>query len=360
MVNLRILTLSLLSPLAVLAVKDLTPSNFDATVFDGTPSLVEFFAPWCGHCKKLAPTYEELGESYATSKSVNIAKVDGDAHKDLSQKYGISGFPTIKWFDGKSKEPQDYTGSRDLEGFQKFIEEKAGVKSKRKPELPSEVVQLTDKDFKDTVGKNEDVLVAFTAPWCGHCKSLKPTWEKVAQDFALEAGVKVAQVDAEANKAVAKEYGVSGYPTIKFFPKESTKPEDYSGSREQNALVDFINGKAGTHRTVGGGLDASAGTVKAIDDLLVNLSGSNLDDITKKAQKAAKSTKDKSTEYYLKVLEKMSSNKDYVSKESGRLEGILKKGGLVRSKEDDLTRRLNVLKRFATGEASAEEVKQEL
>lgn len=360
MVNLRTLALTLLTPLSALAVTDLTPSNFDDTVFKGTPSLVEFFAPWCGHCKRLAPTYDELGDSYATSKGVNIAKVDGDAHKDLSSKYGVSGFPTIKWFDGKSKDPVDYSGGRDLDSFQKFIEEKTGVKAKKKAELPSEVVELTDKDFKDTVGKDSDVLVAFTAPWCGHCKNLKPTWEKVAQDFAMEGEVKIAQVDAEANKDIAKEFGVSGYPTIKFFPKESTKPEDYSGSREESAFVTFMNEKAGTHRTVGGGLDAAAGTVKALDDVLVTLTSSNLDDVQKKVKKAAKDAKDKYAEYYVKVFEKMQKNKDYVSKESTRLEGMLKKGGLARSKEDDLTSRLNVLKKFAAGEATVEDVKEEL
>ena len=356
--------LALISPLSALAVLDLTPSNFDDSVFAGTPSLVEFFAPWCGHCKKLAPTYEELSDTYASNKGVNIAKVDGDAHKDLSQKYGVSGFPTIKWFDGKSKEPVDYSGGRDLESFQTFIEEKTGVKAKRKAELPSEVVHLTDKDFKDTVGKDSDVLVAFTAPWCGHCKSLKPTWEKVAQDYAAEVGVKIAQVDAEANKAVASEFGVSGYPTIKFFPKESTKPEDYSGSREESAFLSFLNEKAGTHRIVGGGLDAAAGTVKSFDDILATYTSTNLDDITKQIKKAAKGVQDTYADYYVKVLDKLASNKGYVEKETSRLEGMLKKGGLTRSKEDELTTRVNILKQFAKGEKSAgeaaEEIKSEL
>ena len=360
MVKIRPLALALLSPLAALAVKDLTPSNFDATVFDGTPSLVEFFAPWCGHCKRLAPTYEELGDSYATSKTVNIAKVDGDAHKELSTKYGVSGFPTIKWFDGKSKEPTDYSGGRDLESFQEFIEEKTGVKSKKKAELPSEVVELTDNDFKDTVGKDADVLVAFTAPWCGHCKNLKPTWEKVAQDYAPELGVKIAQVDAEANKALAGDYSVSSYPTIKFFPKESTKAEDYSGAREESAFLTFLNEKAGTHRMVGGGLDLTAGTVKALDDIVLTLTGSNLDDVTKQAKKSAKGLKQQYAEYYVKVLDKLASNRNYVENESARLEGMLKKGGLARSKKDDLTSRLNILKQFAKGEKTAAEVKEEL
>lgn len=150
------------------AVLDLIPENFDKVVFEsGKPTLVEFFAPWCGHCKTLAPVYEELAQSFASSKDVQIAKVDADAEKSLGRKFGVQGFPTLKWFDGKSKEPQEYKGGRDLESLTKFVTENSGVKTKRKLELPSEVNFLTDKTFSKTVGGDKNVLVAFTAPWCG-------------------------------------------------------------------------------------------------------------------------------------------------------------------------------------------------
>ena len=151
------------------AVLDLTPSNFgDVVLKSGKPALVEFFAPWCGHCKNLAPVYEELATvfQYATDK-VTVAKVDADQHKSLGKDYGVSGFPTLKWFDGKSNKPTDYSGGRDLESLTKFITEKTTLKPKIKGKLPSQVVYLNDQSFKQKVGKDQDVLVAFTAPWCG-------------------------------------------------------------------------------------------------------------------------------------------------------------------------------------------------
>src|SRR5947209_7408831 len=86
------------------AVIDLLPSNFDDIVLNsGKPALVEFFAPWCGHCKSLAPVYEELASTFESAKDkVTIAKVDADAEKDLGRRFGVQGFPTLKWFDGKS------------------------------------------------------------------------------------------------------------------------------------------------------------------------------------------------------------------------------------------------------------------
>lgn len=158
------------------AVLDLEPKNFDDIVLkSGKPALVEFFAPWCGHCKNLAPVYEELGTNFQhASDKVSVAKVDADNHKSLGKRFGVSGFPTLKWFDGKSDTPTDYTGGRDLESLSKFITEKTNIKPKVKGKLPSQVVYLNDQTFKEKVGKDQDVLVAFTAPWCGRTSLSSP------------------------------------------------------------------------------------------------------------------------------------------------------------------------------------------
>jgi protein disulfide-isomerase A6 len=155
------------------AVMDLLPSNFDQVVFDsGKPTLVEFFAPWCGHCKKLAPVWEELATTFEHAKDqIQIAKVDADAERALGKRFGVQGFPTLKFFDGKSKDPVDYKSGRDLDSLTNFITEKTGAKPKKKLELPSVVTMLDDSNFDAAIGGDKHVLVAFTAPWCGR-KSL--------------------------------------------------------------------------------------------------------------------------------------------------------------------------------------------
>jgi protein disulfide-isomerase A6 len=167
----------LLSSLAILGVNaassvlDLIPENFDNVVLkSGKPALVEFFAPWCGHCKNLAPIFEELGAKFASEDKVSIAKVDADEHKDLGRRFGVQGFPTLKWFDGKSDKPEDYNGGRDLDSLTSFISEKTGIKVKAKKTAPSAVTMLTDSTFNKEIGSDKDVLVAFTAPWCGRTK----------------------------------------------------------------------------------------------------------------------------------------------------------------------------------------------
>lgn len=91
--------------------------------------LVEFYAPWCGHCKALSPTYDQLGELYQThgfAGKVAIAKVDATTN-DVPEK--IQGFPTIKLYPaGKKDTPVDYSGNRSLEDLANFIKDNGSNK----------------------------------------------------------------------------------------------------------------------------------------------------------------------------------------------------------------------------------------
>ncbi|KAI0783773.1 protein disulfide isomerase [Abortiporus biennis] len=345
-------------------VLELTPDNFDEHVGKGQPALVEFFAPWCGHCKNLAPVYEQLADAFSHAKDkVIIAKVNADEHKDLGHKYGVSGYPTLKWFKANSAEPDKYEGGRDLDTLAKFITDNSGVKSNIKPPPPPAFKVLDVHDF-DSVALNEekDVLVAFTAPWCGHCKRLKPIYEEVAKDFASESNCVVANVDADAknNRGLAEKYEIGSFPTIKFFPKGSNaEVEDYDGERTEAAFVEFLNEKCGTHRTPGGLLDSKAGRLPELDALAAKFfdaTASARDSILKEASTIA-ATVGPAAKHYLRVMEKVVNGSDeYLEKESKRLASILQKRTLQSSKLDEIKIKANILDAFKKVQEKVEDV----
>ncbi|XJO77108.1 hypothetical protein BDV3_001738 [Batrachochytrium dendrobatidis] len=329
-------------------VVELTPKNFKEVVGGDQDVLVEFFAPWCGHCKSLAPHYEEVATSFVKHKSsVVIAKVDADAHRSLGDEFGIQGFPTLKWFPKKSLTPTDYTGDRDVAGISDFITSKTGLKSNIKV-VTTAVKVLTSSNFKEQVldsGKN--VLVEFYAPWCGHCKSLAPIYEKLAQTFTLESNCIIANLDATKAQDVADTYNVKGYPTIQFFPAGSETPELYDGSRDEDSFVKYLNQKCGTHRVAGGGLNEEAGRLETLDSLVKVFMAADNAERTKMLEMVPVDATSKYAMYYYKVMQRILKTPEFVTKEMKRLEHILAGGNTTPEKKDDFVMRLNILRVFS-------------
>jgi len=131
-----------------LPVKVLVASNFNEVtgVESGKNVLVEFYAPWCGHCKQLAPIWDELGNKYNGHADIVIAKLDATANEVRG--VSIQGFPTIKYFKSNG-EVLDYNGKRDLEGFSKFLDSNGEVEEPEaeedEEEMPEEGEEMPEE-----------------------------------------------------------------------------------------------------------------------------------------------------------------------------------------------------------------------
>ncbi|GJW00530.1 disulfide isomerase-like protein 2-3 [Tanacetum coccineum] len=234
-------------------VVQLTPNNFKSKVVNSNSVvLVEFYAPWCGHCKSLTPTWERAA---TILKGVaTVAAIDADAHKAIAQEYGIQGFPTIKVF-VPGKPPVDYQGARDAKPIAEFalkqvkalLKDRLSGKSTVKPEEssekksksePSASVELNSNNFDELVVKSKDVwMVEFFAPWCGHCKKLAPEWKKAAKN--LQGKVKLGHVNCDDEKSLMSRYKVEGFPTILVFGADKESPLTYEGARSASAIESF-------------------------------------------------------------------------------------------------------------------------
>ncbi|RKP34767.1 thioredoxin-like protein, partial [Dimargaris cristalligena] len=115
----------------------------------------------------------------------------------------------------------------------------------------SKVIQLNTNNFRqEVIEAPYPVLVEFYAPWCGHCQSLAPKYDKAAKELYGLAKVGAVDCDEDANRPLCAQYKVEGFPTIKAFPwkaridkknpKKKTKtPQDYNQARTAKALYDF-------------------------------------------------------------------------------------------------------------------------
>ncbi|CAL1398715.1 unnamed protein product [Linum trigynum] len=351
------LAVATLTLLAVSAVADdvlvLSEDNFEKEVGQDKGALVEFYAPWCGHCKKLAPEYEKLGASFKKAKSVLIAKVDCDEHKSLCSKYGVSGYPTLQWFPKGSLEPKKYEGPRTAEALAEYVNSEGGTNVKLAIP-PSNVAVLSTENFDEIVlDESKDVLVEFYAPWCGHCKNLAPTYEKVATAFKSEGDVVIANLDADKYKDYAEKYGVSGYPTLKFFPKGNKAGEDYDGGRDLEDFVTFINEKCGTSRDANGQLTSKAGIVESLDALVKEFIAAGGDEkkaIYSRLEEEVAKLNGSPARYgkiYLKAAKNsMEKGAEYPKKEIERLQRMLEKS-ISPTKADEFTLKKNILVAFA-------------
>lgn len=195
----------------------LTEDNFNEVIAANPKILVEFYAPWCGHCKKLAPEYAAAAQVLAAQDPpLSIAKVDATVHPNLAQKFGVQGYPTLKWF--VNGEPTEYQGGRTKDEIVTWINKKSGPPSK-----------AVDADGLDKTIEANKITVAFFGA---------EGEQFTAFEAAANTDDKRTYVHASAAEAATK-HGVTG-PTVVLFRKFDEPKVTYAGAWEAKELARWV------------------------------------------------------------------------------------------------------------------------
>lgn len=150
---------------------NITQETFDSTIIPEPLVLVEFFAPWCGHCKSLAPHYEEAATTLKEN-NIKLAKVDCVDQAELCQAHGVQGYPTLKVF--RNGEPVDYTGPRKADGIVSYM---------IKQSLPA-VSEVTSANLADFQNADKIVAIAYlTSTTDAPAPEFSATAQKLRDDY---------------------------------------------------------------------------------------------------------------------------------------------------------------------------------
>ncbi|XP_057492745.1 protein disulfide-isomerase-like [Actinidia eriantha] len=156
----------------------LDQSNFTETVSKHNFIVVEFYAPWCGHCKHLAPKYEKAASVLSNhDPPIILAKVDAsdEANRELATKFEVQGFPTLKIFRNGGKSVQEYKGPREADGIVAYLKKETGPAS-------TEIKSL--EDVKSLIDESKVFIVGVFPEFSGEeFRNFTVLAEKLRSDY---------------------------------------------------------------------------------------------------------------------------------------------------------------------------------
>lgn len=184
----------------------------------GKGSFIKFFAPWCGHCKKMKPDWDKMAEEYKDSANVGFADVDCTADgKDICSKVGVRGYPTIKYWVVDDDAVKDYKGGRSLGDLKKFTEDtfKPGcdvdTEANCSPEQKKIVKELKGKDKAAVEKKMKEVSEKLKKKE-DDLKKHQDDSSKKTEEFNTE--IKGLNTEFNMVKKMAKKVGAKGHDEL--------------------------------------------------------------------------------------------------------------------------------------------------
>ncbi|KAL9043541.1 MAG: hypothetical protein Q9214_003276 [Letrouitia sp. 1 TL-2023] len=191
-------------------------------------SIVEFYAPWCGHCKNLKPAYEKAAKSLDGLAQVAAVNCDDDGNKPFCGTMGVQGFPTLKIVK-PSKKPgkptvEDYQGARSTKDIVDAV----------KQAIPNNVKRIGDKSLNSFLDTKNETAKAILFSDKGTTSALTKVLAAEYRD-----AISFAQI-RNKEKAAVEMFGVTEFPTLIVLPGGTEPPVRFDGSFSKSAMQDFL------------------------------------------------------------------------------------------------------------------------
>ncbi|KAK4565289.1 hypothetical protein LTR86_003906 [Recurvomyces mirabilis] len=194
-------------------------------------SLIEFYAPWCGHCKSLQPAFEKAAKSLSGLAKVGAVNCDAEENKPFCGTMGVKGFPTLKIVRPGKKvgrpSVEEYQGGRTAKAMVDAVVER----------IPNHVARLKGVEYLDWLEGDRSKAILFTEKG-----TISALLKALAVDFL--GVIDVAQI-GKKEKGALEVFDVGKFPTLVLIPADGGDPVKYEGEMKKSALVEFLS-RAGT------------------------------------------------------------------------------------------------------------------
>jgi len=228
------------------------PENYQKYVERGYPLFWAFID--LEKEKSVLDTVREVAKEH--KKTISFVYLDGIKWVDHSKTFGLSGTtPGLVLEDRQAKRNYIFKEELTVASLKTFIQSYVDgslmptVKSEATPEKNDGPVKIVVGNTWDqmVMDPTKDVMVEIYAPWCGHCKTLAPKYEKLGEEFKDTPSVVIAKIDGTENDFP---YEVKGFPTIVFYPaNDKANPIAYDGERNEAGMAKFIRAHGSTLKT---------------------------------------------------------------------------------------------------------------